>query len=205
MNHGVCGEDGFIRFIVVWIYRFYINYFNGFKAVWKWLFQTAFYLQLVLNMTIIRIRLVKIETNFMNQLDQLGMRISRIDSAFDQWIKQQNTNYNTLAVLYTLATEGSRTQKYIGEEWSLPKQTVSGTCKTLAEQGLLTFHESEQDKRERLLSLTEQGKESAAPLVQNMQEFSKRIFTAFGEKRAARLFADLDALAELMAQTLNTK
>lgn len=111
----------------------------------------------------------------MNQLDQLGMRISHIDSAFDQWIKQQNTNYNTLAVLYTLATEGSRTQKYIGEEWSLPKQTVSGTCKTLAEQGLLTFHESEQDKRERLLSLTEQGKESAAPLVQNMQEFSKRI------------------------------
>jgi len=55
------------------------------------------------------------------------------------------------------------------------------------------------------LSLTEQGKESATPLVQNMQEFSKRIFTAFGEKRAARLFADLDALAELMAQTLNTK
>lgn len=31
----------------------------------------------------------------MNQLDQLGMRISHIDSAFDQWIKQQNTNYNT--------------------------------------------------------------------------------------------------------------
>ncbi len=53
----------------------------------------------------------------MNQLDQLGMRISHIDSAFDQWIKQQNTNYNTFAVLYTLATEGSRTQKYIGEEW----------------------------------------------------------------------------------------
>ena len=141
----------------------------------------------------------------MNQLDQLSMRISHIDSAFDQWIKHQNTNYNTLAVLYTLATEGSHTQKYIGEEWSLPKQTVSGTCKTLAEQGLLTFHESEKDKRERLLSLTEQGKEYAAPLVQNMQEFSKRIFTAFGEKRAARLFADLDALSELMAQTLNTK
>lgn len=43
----------------------------------------------------------------MNQLDQLGMRISHIDSAFDQWIKQQNTNYNTFAVLYTLATEAA--------------------------------------------------------------------------------------------------
>lgn len=63
----------------------------------------------------------------MNQLDQLGMRISHIDSAFDQWIKQQNTNYNTLAVLYTLATEGSRTQKYIGEEWSRHMQNAGGT------------------------------------------------------------------------------
>ena len=59
----------------------------------------------------------------MNQLDQLGMRISHIDSAFDQWIKQQNTNYNTLAVLYTLATEGSRTQKYI-ESATMPRRTL---------------------------------------------------------------------------------
>ena len=73
----------------------------------------------------------------MNQLDQLGMRISHIDSAFDQWIKQQNTNYNTFAVLYTLATEGSRTQKYIGEEWSLPKANrFRHMQKRLAEQRL---------------------------------------------------------------------
>ena len=64
----------------------------------------------------------------MNQLDQLGMRISHIDSAFDQWIKQQNTNYNTLAVLYTLATEGSRTQKYIGGD--LCKKALPSTAET---------------------------------------------------------------------------
>ena len=37
----------------------------------------------------------------MNHLDQLGTRISLIDSAFDQWIKQQNLNYNSFAVLFT--------------------------------------------------------------------------------------------------------
>ena len=58
----------------------------------------------------------------MNHLDQLGTRISLIDSAFDQWIKQQNLNYNS-----------------------------------------------------------------------------------FGEKRAARLSADLDVLAELMTQAIHTK
>ncbi|MDO4879555.1 MAG: MarR family winged helix-turn-helix transcriptional regulator [Neisseria sp.] len=141
----------------------------------------------------------------MNQLDQLGTRISLIDSVFDQWIKQQDLNYNSFAVLYTLATEGSRTQKYIGGEWCLPKQTVSGVAKVLAGQGLLQWQEGAEDKRERLLSLTEKGREYAEPLVRNMQMFNDKVFAAFGEKRAARLFADLDALAELMAQAVHAK
>lgn len=57
----------------------------------------------------------------MNQLDQLGTRINLICNVFDKWIGQQDLNYNLFAVLYTLATEDSRTQKHIGEEWSLPK------------------------------------------------------------------------------------
>ena len=97
----------------------------------------------------------------MNQLDQLGTCINLICNVFDKWIGQQDLNYNLFAVLYTLATEGSRTQKHIGEEWSLPKQTVSGVCKTLAGQGLIEWQEGEQDRRERLLSLTEKGKAHA--------------------------------------------
>lgn len=79
----------------------------------------------------------------MNQLDQLGTRINLICNVFDKWIGQQDLNYNLFAVLYTLATEGNRTQKHIGKEWSLPKQTVSGVCKTLAGQGLIEWQESE--------------------------------------------------------------
>lgn len=136
----------------------------------------------------------------MNHLDQLGTRIGRIDSALDQWIKQQGLGYNSFAVLYTLATEGNCTQKYIGTEWCLPKQTVSTTCKALAEQGLLVWEEGAEDKRERLLSLTEKGKAHVLPLMREAQAFSGKIFAAFGAKRTARLFADLDALAELMVQ-----
>ena len=110
----------------------------------------------------------------MNQLDQLGMRISHIDSAFDQWIKQQNTNYNTFAVLYTLATEQPHSKIHRRRMESAQANRFRHMQNT-GRTRLADIHESEQDKRERLLSLTEQGKESAAPLVQNMQEFSKRI------------------------------
>lgn len=139
----------------------------------------------------------------MNQLDQLGTRINLICNVFDKWIGQQDLNYNLFAVLYTLATEGSRTQKHIGEEWSLPKQTVSGVCKTLAGQGLIEWQESEQDRRERLLSLTETGKAHAAPLTESAQEFSDKVFATFGDKRTTRLFADLDALEEVMEKTIS--
>lgn len=54
----------------------------------------------------------------MNRLDQLGIRINLICNVFDKWIGQQDLNYNLFTVLYTLATEGSRTQKHIGEEES---------------------------------------------------------------------------------------
>ena len=139
----------------------------------------------------------------MNQLDQLGTRINLICNVFDKWIGQQDLNYNLFAVLYTLATEGSRTQKHIGEEWSLPKQTVSGICKTLAGQGLIEWQEGEQDRCERLLSLTEKGKAHAAPLTENAQEFSDKVFATFGDKRTTQLFADLDALAEVMEKTIS--
>lgn len=94
----------------------------------------------------------------MNRLDELGTRINLICNIFDRWIKQQDLHYNHFAVLYTLAAEGSCTQKHIGEEWSLPKQTVSGVCKILAEEGLIEWQEGERDKRERLLLLTEKGR-----------------------------------------------
>ena len=70
---------------------------------------------------------------------------------------------------------------------------------------MLQWQEGAEDKRERLLSLTDKGKEYVEPLLQNMQSFNDKVFIAFGEKRAARLFADLDVLAELMTQAIHTK
>ena len=77
------------------------------------------------------------------------------------------------------------------------------SAKTLTGQGLIEWQEGEQDRRERLLSLTEKGKAHAAPLTENAQEFSNKVFATFGDKRTTQLFADLDALAEVMEKTIS--
>ena len=159
-------------------------------------------LKLVLIMTIIRTNLVNIKTNYEPTRPTWNPYQPDLQ-CLRQMDRAAGSDYNLFAVLYTLATEGSRTQKHIGEEWSLSKQTVSGVCKTLAGQGLIEWQEGEQDRRERLLSLTEKGKAHAAPLTESAQEFSDKVFATFGDKRTTRLFADLDALAEVMEKIIS--
>lgn len=141
-----------------------------------------------------------------NPMDQLGIHIGRIDSAFDQWIHKQGQSYASFAVLYTLATAegGSCTQKRICEEWFLSKQTVFSICKGLIDKGLLELHESHQDRRERLLQLTPAGLAHAMPLAERARAFGTAVFQAFGQERAAQLLAEMDALSTLMERTINT-
>ena len=47
------------------------------------------------------------------------------------------------------------------------------------------------------------SKVHAAPLTESAQEFSDKVFATFGDKRTTRLFANLDALAEVMEKTIS--
>ena len=149
-------------------------------------------LRLVPIMTIIRANLVNIETNY--EPTRLTWNPYQPDL---QCLRQMDRAAGSeLQPLCRTLYPGNRRQP-------LPKQTVSGVCKTLAGQGLIEWQEGEQDRRERLLSLTEKGKAHAAPLTENAQEFSNKVFATFGDKRTTRLFADLDALAEVMEKTIS--
>lgn len=130
-------------------------------------------------------------------LDQLDASISRIESFIETWTKQQGLNYNTFAILYTLATKGSCTQKQIAIEWYLPKQTVFSICKTLINDGFLVIKENPDDKREKFISLTQKGKDYALPLAQKANEFSHQVFCAYGEKRMQFLLSEMNALSDV--------
>lgn len=140
-------------------------------------------------------------------LDLLGIHIGRIDSALDQWMRKQGHSYASFAVLYMLGTAegGICTQKQICDEWSLSKQTVFSICKGLMEKGLLELHESSRDRRERLLQLTPAGITHAEPLVRRARAFGQAVFQTFGQDRAARLLAEMDALSTVMETTLATE
>ncbi|AHG79514.1 MarR family transcriptional regulator [Mannheimia varigena USDA-ARS-USMARC-1388] len=133
----------------------------------------------------------------MANFDELTQHVSEIDAVLDNWIAKLGLTYNHFAVLHTLAEQPNGcTQKQIAEEWYLPKQTVFNICKEYREKGWIEFAESESDKRERILLLTEQGKHQAMPIKAKTDAMIEGAFARFGTKKTEQLFK---LMAELSA------
>ena len=141
----------------------------------------------------------------MNHFDELGKHISEIDGAVNQWIKKLGLSYNHFAVLYSLANapDGQCTQKYIGDEWYLPKQTVFNICKEYKEKGWIEFSESQTDKREKLMRLTPTGQAHAKPILQATKSISEQAFSEFGKKKTMQLFALMHEFSEVFQKHID--
>ena len=141
----------------------------------------------------------------MNHFDELGKHISEIDSAVNQWIKKLGLSYNHFAVLYSLANapDGQCTQKQIGDEWYLPKQTVFNICKEYKEKGWIEFEISPNDKREKIMRLTADGKAQAEPVLQATQSISEQAFSEFGKKKTMQLFALMCEFSEVFQKHID--
>lgn len=133
----------------------------------------------------------------MYNFDDLGKKISELNECTNALIAKTGLSYSEFAVLYTLAKDGCSTQKKIGEEWLIPKQTVFNVCKDFRQKGLVQIGEQSVDKRERAMSLTQKGHDVAAPIVHASDELGERVFARLGEKNTEKLFSLLTRFCEI--------
>ncbi|QNS14421.1 MarR family winged helix-turn-helix transcriptional regulator [Mannheimia bovis] len=139
----------------------------------------------------------------MSNFDELTKHVGEIDAVVDNWIAKLGLTYNHFAVLHTLAKQPNGcTQKQIAEEWYLPKQTVFNICKEYREKGWIEFAESESDKRERILLLTEQGKAQAMPIKMATEEIFTRAFERLGAKKTEQLFKLMAELGDICQEEI---
>ena len=133
----------------------------------------------------------------MYNFDDLGKKISELNECTNALIAKTGLNYSEFAVLYTLAKDGCSTQKKIGEEWLIPKQTVFNVCKDFRQKGLVQISEQSMNKREHTINLTQKGHDVADPIVHASDELGKRVFASLGEKNAEKLFSLLTRFCEI--------
>ena len=91
--------------------------------------------------------------------------------------------YPELVVLYALKTSGNQTQKDISVGFGLLKSTVSTVIRDLKQRGYVRLDFSDGDKRERLVSLTDDGIKYCDELIEPVLNMEHNVYKILGKER----------------------
>lgn len=94
---------------------------------------------------------------------------------YEEWAKSHGLTSNTLFVLYTIDEYSGRcTQQIICERLLLPKQTTSSILAELQAQGYIKKEPSSEDRRSKIVSFTEKGRQYAENILKQLYRFEER-------------------------------
>jgi DNA-binding MarR family transcriptional regulator len=115
----------------------------------------------------------------------LPYRLNRIAAAVSQDFRSVYGPHHDLTipewrVLATLGQSEKISAKEIGRHSSMHKTKVSRAVRALEERRWLTRRESEEDRREEILSLTAQGRKVYKDIVPKALAFEKQILDRLG-------------------------
>lgn len=136
------------------------------------------------------------------QMKLVNTALSGIIDLYQLWAKKNNMSYNALVILYTLDDYQVCTQKQICQWWGLPKQTVHGILQDFEKQGYITITANAENKRERLISFTEEGKIFAASVLQKLHKMEENAMLELGEEKRQQLIDCNTAFYELLKKEI---
>lgn len=137
------------------------------------------------------------------QCDTLNSAISKVTSFYGMWAKKHGLNYNSLMVLYTMEDKECRTQKDICEKWMLPKTTVNTILAEFKKKGYIAFSSENDDKREKVITLTAIGEAFSAPILKDLHDLEERVLVKMGPELSRQLISGNEAYADYFAWEVN--
>lgn len=121
------------------------------------------------------------------------MNTEKIYECYSVWAKgnalyaraanKMGVGYPEFVVLYALKVSGEQTQKEITDAFGLLKQTVHTVVRQLKQNGYVEIKPCMADKRERLVCLTQSGKEYADRIVEPIIGIENKVYHLIGDER----------------------
>lgn len=118
------------------------------------------------------------------EFNKLYYKINGLYARFDNAI---GINSSLFKVLHALYVSELRTQKDIMQSYEMPKQTINNVIASLQKQDFIDISSSENDGRERILTLTERGAEYAKAFIAEYTAFEKRVYQKLGTRKLSAL------------------
>ena len=119
----------------------------------------------------------------------------RVSQIYDAALAPCGLRSTQRSILVTIARAGAPTMGELAGSLVLDRSALAHNLKPLEREGLIEIVADEQDRRSRLVRLTQAGRKKLARSLPFWEEAQRRFEGAFGERRAKELRATLDYIA----------
>lgn len=136
------------------------------------------------------------------QIKLVNIALSGTLDLYRVWAKKHHLNYNDLLILYTLNEYSICTQKQICDWWALPKQTVHGILLDFEKKGYISITANAENKRERLIAFTENGKIFASSILEKLHQMEENAMYKLGDENRKQLIDSNTKYYELLKEEM---
>lgn len=120
------------------------------------------------------------------------------NAIYDDRAKEQGLSSSSALILYSLYEAKEKcTQKSISQMWSIPKQTVNTILKDFSANGYIELSTDKEDKRNKLIVLTPEGKAYAGKIVEALHKRELFAIDRMGLENITRMNDDTELFISL--------
>lgn len=136
-------------------------------------------------------------------IQEINSVVERTDYLYEKWAKQHGINSYVMQVMYMIYASEINKQKDIVENYGMPKQTVNTVITDLQRKGYIRLTPDENDKRSKIIILTDEGRRYAENIVNPLLNCEKEVLAKMGKERVEMLISTMNQYAELLEQKIS--
>ena len=126
--------------------------------------------------------------------------IRKVQGLKNQSFKDRKANGIKTAIFLFLIYEDRITQAMVVERMAVAKQTINNVIIELCEKEYIKKISDQDDKRVKILVLTEKGKNYADEFLKPLIEFNGKLYDKLGEEKINQMTKDFSDLAEILCE-----
>ena len=126
-----------------------------------------------------------------------------MDKLYHAYAKKHGISDTHLWLLYSLYESETHTQSEISYIWHYPPQTVNSALKTLERQGLIVLDTIPGNRKNKLVTLTENGRELTEKIIHPLMLAEQRALQKLTEKERETLVVLTSKYVELLRTEFN--
>ena len=105
-------------------------------------------------------------------------------------------------ILFHIDKISNLTQKDLVDKLQVPKQTINSLILNLKENNLIDMRSSSEDKRIKILVLTDEGRKEVMKMTESLRLSNKKIYDRLGEDKIREIQANINDLIDAIDENI---